>query len=145
MTTVSASIDVAVSAQQLWDAVTDWERQGDWMPQTTVTVDPTSPTGLGQRFTARSGVGPAGFDDPMVVDVWEAPRRCEVAHLGRVVTGRGVFLVEPIGENRSRFTWNEELASTGVRRLLDPAAAPATKLLLGVALRRLARQLVAQH
>lgn len=144
MTTVSASVDIGASADTTWAVVTDWERQGEWMPLTSVVLAPGSAAGLGARLTARSGVGPAAVVDPMVVSVWEPPTRCEVAHQGRVVTGRGVFRVEPLGPDRSRFTWHEMLESQGVRRLLDPAAGPATRLLLGVAVRRLARLVEAE-
>jgi hypothetical protein len=139
MTTLSVAIEIDAPAQRTWDVVTDWERQGEWMPITDVQITGSVPAGIGAELTARSGVGRAGFLDRMVVDVWKPPHRCEVVHLGRVVTGRGVFLVEDLPNNRSRFIWREELASTGVRRVVDRLGAPATRLFLGVALRRLAR------
>ena len=78
-----------------------------------------SPIGVGATLSARSGVGPPSFVDPMVVDVWEPPYRCEVVHLGKVVTGRGVFMVEDLPGGRSRFTWREELDSAGARKVVD--------------------------
>jgi hypothetical protein len=144
VTTVSVSVDVDATAAATWAVVTDWERQGEWMPLTSVVLDPGSGHGLGARLTARSGVGPAAVTDPMVVDVWAPPTYCEVVHQGRVVTGRGVFRVEPLGPDRSRFTWEEILDGRGARRLLDRAAGPATRLLLGVAVRRLARLVAAE-
>jgi hypothetical protein len=143
VTTVSVSVDIDGSAAATWALVTDWERQGEWMPMTSVVLAPGSGHGLGARLTARSGVGRAAVTDPMVVDVWEPPTYCEVVHEGRVVTGRGVFRVEPLGPRRSRFTWQEVLDSRGPRRLLDRAAGPPTRLLLGVAVRRLARLVAA--
>jgi hypothetical protein len=143
-TMVSVSVDVDASAAATWGVVTDWERQGEWMPMTSVVLTPGSGHGLGARLTARSGLGPAAVTDPMIVDVWEPPTYCEVVHEGRVVTGRGVFRVEPLGPARSRFTWQEILDSRGSRRHLDRAAAPATKLLLSVAVRRLARLVAAE-
>jgi hypothetical protein len=144
VTTVSVSVDIDATAAETWAVVTDWERQGEWMPMTSVVLAPGSGRGLGARLTARSGVGPAAVYDPMVVDVWEPPSYCEVVHEGRVVTGRGIFRVEPLGRERSRFTWQEILAGHGPRRLLDRAAGPPTKLLLGVAVRRLARLVAAE-
>jgi Polyketide cyclase / dehydrase and lipid transport len=143
MTTLTVAVDIDAPARRTWDVVTDWERQGEWMPMTDVQVTTSAPTGVGARLSARSGVGPASFVDPMVVDVWEPPHRCEVVHLGRVVTGRGVFLVEDLPGNRSRFTWREELDSTGARGVLDRMGLPVTRVLLAVALNRLAR-LIAQ-
>jgi hypothetical protein len=144
MTTVSASVDIHAPAAETWAVVTDWERQGEWMPMTSVVLSSGSGSGVGARLTARSGVGPAAFNDPMVVDVWEPPTCCEVVHQGRVVTGRGVFRVETLGHDRSRFTWQEILDSRGPRRLLDRVAGPPTKLLLELAVRRLARLVAAE-
>jgi carbon monoxide dehydrogenase subunit G len=137
-----ASVEVDASAQRVWDALVDWERQGDWMPFTRVRVETGGPRqGLGARLSAVTGVGSAALVDPMTIDVWEPPRRVEVAHHGKVVTGRGVFLVERLGSQRTRFTWREELAGEGPRQLLDRAAAPVGRLMLGVAVRRFARRL----
>jgi Polyketide cyclase / dehydrase and lipid transport len=144
VTTVTVSVDVEASVDATWSLVTDWERQGEWMPMTSVVLAPGSGHGLGARLTARSGVGPAAVTDPMVVDVWEPPTYCEVVHEGRVVTGRGVFRVERLGLDRSRFTWQEVLDSRGARRWVDRAAGPPTKLLLTVAVRRLARLVAAE-
>lgn len=143
MTTLSVSIEIDAPAQRTWEVVTDWERQGEWMPMTNVEVSASTPIGVGAKLTARSGVGPASFVDPMVIDVWEPPYRCEVVHLGKVVTGRGGFLVEDLPGGRSRFTWREELESTGARKVLDRVGLPATRALVTVALNRLAR-LIAQ-
>jgi hypothetical protein len=114
------------------------------MPMTDVQVAAGSPAGVGATLRARSGIGRASFVDPMVVDVWEPPYRCEVAHLGKVVTGRGVFLVDDLPGGRSRLTWCEVLDSSGARRVIDRLGAPATRVLLGVALRRLARTVAAE-
>ncbi len=143
-TSVSVSVDVDAPAERTWGVVTDWERQGEWMPLTSVVLSADSQPGLGARLTARSGVGPATVVDPMVVSVWEPPTYCEVEHHGKVVTGRGIFRVERLGADRSRFTWQESLDSRGVRLLVDRAAKPATRLLLSVAVRRLARLIAAE-
>lgn len=139
MTSVAASVDIDAPVDVTWSVVTDWARQGDWMPMTAVEVAAGSPAGVGAKLSARSGVGLASFVDPMVVDVWEPPYRCEVRHLGKVVTGRGVFLVSDLPGGRSRFVWREELDSVGARRVIDRIGAIPTRVLLTVALRRLAR------
>jgi hypothetical protein len=139
MTTLSVSVDIDASVERTWDVVTDWRRQGEWMPMTDVRVSAGEPMGVGSRLSARSGVGPASFVDPMVIDVWSPPHRCEVVHLGKVVTGRGVFTVEELPGGRSRFTWREELDSVGIRRVIDRAGLPPTRVLVNVALNRLAR------
>jgi hypothetical protein len=139
MTTLSVSVDINAPAERTWEVVTDWQRQGEWMPMTSVQVSADSPVGVGAKISARSGVGPASFVDPMMIDVWQPPYRCEVVHLGKLVTGRGVFLVEDLPGGRSRFTWQEVLDSAGARKLIDQVGLPPTRAVLMVALRRLAR------
>jgi hypothetical protein len=142
MTTIAASVEIDAPAQATWTVLTDWAGQGSWMPMTTVAV--TGGDGaLGTEMTARSGLGKLALVDPMTIDVWEPPHRCEVAHHGRIITGRGVFIVEDLPGGRSKVTWEERLAGTGAMKLLDRASKPGTTLMLGVALRRLARSVTA--
>jgi hypothetical protein len=144
VTTLSVSVDIDASVEQTWAVVTDWERQGEWMPMTDVRVSADAPMGVGAKLSARSGLASASFVDPMVVDVWAPPHRCEVVHLGKVVTGRGVFTVEELPNGRSRFTWQEQLDSDGFRRIIDRVGLPPTRVLVAVALRRLARLIAAE-
>jgi hypothetical protein len=138
MTTIAASVEIDAPVEATWAVLTDWAGQGSWMPMTK--VDVTGGDGaLGTHLTARSGLGKLALVDPMTIDVWEPPRRCEVAHHGRVITGRGVFVVEELPGGRSKVTWEEQLAGTGAMRLLDRASVPATRFMLGIALRRLAQ------
>lgn len=141
---MSVSIEVDAPVPDTWAVITDWVAQGDWIPMTSVVLDEGSPNGLGARFVARTGVGRAAFVDPMVVDVWEPPHRCEVTHHGRVVTGRGVFVVEELPGGRSRFTWQEIPAATGLQGRIERLGAPLSRLALGVAARRLARLIAAR-
>jgi hypothetical protein len=134
---MSVSVDIDAPVEITWQVVTDWERQGRWIPMTDVRLVAGSPAGHGATVNARSAFGPLGFLDRMVVDVWDPPRRCEVRHLGKVVTGRGVFLVDDLPGGRSRFTWREELDSAGLRRLLDPLTVLPSRALFRVALSRL--------
>ena len=133
MTPVVASVVVRVSADAAWAALTAWADQGSWMPLTTVTVT-TGHGGLGTRLCARTGIGPAAVVDDMEIDVWQPPRRCEVAHRGRMVRGRGVFEVEAVDASRARVTWTEQLEGAPARM-----SAPVSRWALGLALRRFAR------
>ncbi len=138
MSNIAATVELEASAEDAWAVLTDWAAQGSWMPMTKVVVR-SGDGRLGTELVARSGVGALALVDPMTIDVWEPPHRCEVAHHGSVITGRGVFTVERLPGGRSKVTWEERLAGTGLMRVLERAAAPATRVLLGVALRRLRR------
>ena len=105
------AVDVIVDAppQSVWDAVTDWSRQSEWMLGTTVRATDRGGVGVGGGIEAFTGVGRAGFLDTMVITEWDPPRRCVVRHTGDVVKGLGIFEVVALPEGRSRFVWAEEL------------------------------------
>jgi hypothetical protein len=139
----AASVDLDVSVDRAWQALTDWAEQGSWMPLTEVDVV-SGDGGLGTMLRARTGLGPISVVDDMVIDVWEPPHRAEVRHLGNVVTGRGVFLAEPLPGGRSRVTWIEEPSPEGWVAKMAAVTDPATRGALRVALARLAQTLRAR-
>ncbi len=109
-TRIERTVDIAAPAAEVWDFVTDWPRQAEWIPQTRVeNVDEAR--GVGGRFRAWSGVGRVGFWDPMTITAWERDvgggGRCEVLHRGAVVKGEGEFSVVARGEDASTFVWAE--------------------------------------
>jgi uncharacterized protein YndB with AHSA1/START domain len=106
-TRIEERIAVAAPPEVVWEAVTDWEAQQDWILATKMRVEPGG-HGLGERFTATTGLGPIGFADDMEVTLWDPPHRVDVRHLGKVVRGTASFIVEP-APGGSWFTWVEEL------------------------------------
>ena len=138
MRTVAVSSRVLVPAEPAaaWRLAMDWRRQDDWMLATRV----RGGQGVGATVVARTGLGPVGFTDPMVITQWYPPRRCVVRHTGRVVRGTGVFEVIPRGR-LSEFAWTERLelpwpVSGPLGRRL--AAGPA-RWVMGASLRRFRR------
>jgi hypothetical protein len=145
---VRVSRQVGVPARAAWDLLTDWERQGEWMPVTRVrVVSPGDTHGVGGRLEARTGLGPLGFVDTMIVTGWDPPRRCEVLHTGRVVRGPGVFAVEPIDAYRSLVVWEEhlDLPLGRLGRATWPVVAPMARAGLAWALRRFAATLITER
>jgi uncharacterized protein YndB with AHSA1/START domain len=134
----TAAIEVDLPADRAWRALTAWSQQHRWMPLTTVDLV-SGDGGLGTVLRARTGVGPAAVVDDMRIDVWEPPRRAEVAHLGRIVTGRGVFTVEPATGGRCRVTWSELPAADGLLARAGGLVGVPTRAALGLALRRFRR------
>src|SRR3954469_2479733 len=106
-TVIAASVDVDATVDQAWAAITDWRAQHTWMPLTRVDVVVDVGNGLGTRLRAVTGVGRAAVVDEMENDRGSPPYRCDVRHDGRMVRGRGLFLVEPLGAERARVTWEE--------------------------------------
>ncbi|MGH2576865.1 MAG: SRPBCC family protein [Actinomycetota bacterium] len=113
---VRSEVDVSAPAGLVWSYVTDWPRQGDWIPLTRVeAVDAAD--GVGGRIRAWNGIGRVGFWDTMTITAWEqydnGSARCEVLHTGAVVRGDGEFAVEARDEETCRFVWWERLDIPG--------------------------------
>lgn len=113
---LTVPVDVGVPAPVLWDVVTDWEGQSEWMLGTRVEITGGDGRSVGTELRAVTGVGPLGAVDTMRITEWtepaageSGPRRVLVAHTGALVRGEGVFAVESLGPERSRFVWSELL------------------------------------
>jgi len=141
-----ASVDVDAPHAAVWDALVDWDRQGEWMLATTVRATSAHGRGVGGGIEARTGAGPVGFVDTMVITVWEPPNRCVVEHTGRVVRGHASFEVLPLPDARSRVVWREVIDVPGGRagRVLWPLVAVPSSLGVRWSLRRFARQVAAR-
>ena len=93
----------------VWELVTDWERQGDWMLEASdFVVTSSHREGLGVEAEATIKVGGITTRDRIRVAVWEPGRRLGIEHLGWV-SGYGEISLFPSGPGRSRVFWREEL------------------------------------
>jgi hypothetical protein len=129
---------------EAWRRLTRWERHGDAVPLTRITVSTPGPTGVGTRFVARTGIGPWGFADPMEVTLWRPPADgepglCRLEKRGRVVLGRAELEVVPGPGGRSRVRWREELRVRGLPSAADPLLRRAALTLFGRVVNRLLR------
>lgn len=104
--------EVGLSPVHAWARVTNWQRHGEFVPLTRITV-------TDDGFDAFTGFGKVGFHDPMAVVRWEEPSLCRLEKRGRIVTGWAELTVEPV-EGGSRIVWREDIAVWGVPRLFDP-------------------------
>ena len=105
------ALDVVIDApvDRVFDAVTDWPAQGEWMLGTRVEVRGGDGRSVGSKLAAWTGLGPVGFWDTMVITRWDPPHRVDVLHTGSLVRGLGVMEVLALPDDRSRFVWREEL------------------------------------
>ena len=150
--TLPVPVEVDAPAALVWDYVTDWERQGEWMLGTRVHVTGGAGRGLGTTLRAVTGVGPVGVVDTMEVVEFTAltddtPGRAAVRHTGKVIRGEGFFEVTPLGPHRSRFTFTEliDLPLGALGRLGWPLARPVVKAGFDVSLRRMAERCAAAY
>ena len=93
----------------VWELLTDWERQGDWMLEASDFVV-TSPhrEGIGVEAEATIRIGGIKTRDKIQVVGWEPNHRLAIRHLGWV-TGLGEIFLTPSGPGRSHVFWREEL------------------------------------
>lgn len=132
------AITVPDSPEHAWQAVTDWNRQEEWMIGTKVRA--SGPSAVGTRLRAVTGIAGVGIVDTMRITRWEPPRMCEVRHTGRVLRGTGVFAVEP-APTGARVIWSESLELPCGRwtQYGWPAVRPLTELGLRLSLHRFSR------
>ncbi|MFI5757192.1 SRPBCC family protein [Streptomyces sp. NPDC051569] len=132
-----------LSADEAWLRLTDWPAHADQVPLTAISVLTPGRTRVGTVFVARTGLGPAAFDDPMEVVLWRPPERgrsgyCRLEKRGRAVTGWAeIHVTEENGVTRVR--WEEDLRVGRLPRLLDPLTARAGQATFGRAVDRLLR------
>jgi hypothetical protein len=147
---VQHEVEVAAPASVVWGYVTDWPRQGEWIPMTRVeAVDAAD--GVGGQVRAWTGLGPVGFWDTMTITAWEefadGSGRCEVLHTGAVVSGDGEFAVVARGQDRCTFVWWERLTVPAgpLGAAAWMATAPLVRKGFGTALTRMAACVEEQH
>ncbi len=133
---VSSRVLVPAEPERVWQVAMDWSRQQDWIWGTRV----RGGTGVGAVVTARTGMGPVGFVDTMMITEWDPPRRCVVRHTGKIVRGLGIFEVTRRG-SECEFRWTErlDLPWPAGGRLGRWTVAPLARWGLGASLRRFAR------
>ncbi|GAA1781286.1 SRPBCC family protein [Actinomadura chokoriensis] len=132
---VHAEAVSAAPAEHVFALLTDWPRHAEWMPFTSAEGGDK----VGDELRARTGIGPVGFTDTMVITDWRDGRRVSVRHTGRVVRGEAWFKVVPEGTG-SRVVWAEliDLPLGPLGRAGWLVAGPVVKAFLALGLRRLA-------
>jgi carbon monoxide dehydrogenase subunit G len=149
MAVVRSQTDVAVPPRLVWDYLTDWPRQSEWIPFTRVEGGEAARS-VGGRFRAWTGIGPVGFWDLLTITGWEERAdgtcRCEVLHTGNVVRGEAEFRVEP-RDGGCTVVWSERIRVPGgpAGALAWRAAARPVHRVLDRALRRMASRAERLH
>ena len=143
---IALTLTLPCDAQRAWYEITDWNKQGKWMLQTSVWLTSEIESGLCTEIAAFTGpfhklfprLKFLGVLDTMVVTNWQPPFICDVLHTGKIIKGTGRFEVVAINDQKSQFNWSEIIwAPRAIFLILKPA------LYVGVwiSLRRFARTL----
>lgn len=129
---IAISLVIEAPIQSVWDALADWEKQGDWMLATRVWVTSTIKDGVGTKISAFTGIKSIGILDTMEVTSWVPPFVCDVLHTGRVIKGAGKFELHEIDSSHTRFDWSEEvIAPRPLFLLISPGLYMGVRISLG--------------
>lgn len=94
--------------ETVWQLITDWEHQDDWMLEASDFVVTTEQReGVGVEALATIRIGGIATRDRVRVSVWEPPTRLVIDHLGWV-RGHGDIRLSAAGED-TRIVWLERL------------------------------------
>jgi Polyketide cyclase / dehydrase and lipid transport len=137
---VTATVIVKAAAEKVYAAFTAWERQGEWIPFTTVRLL-NGDGGVGSTIEAVTALGPAVLRDEMRVARLDPPYEARVIHQGNLLRGPGVMRCTPLGEGRTQVVWHEwlQLPAGLAGRVAWPVLWPGSKASLTGALKRFAR------
>jgi hypothetical protein len=137
---VTATTIVKAPAARVFAALMAWERQGDWIPLTTVRVV-DGDGGEGSSIEAMTQLGPAVLRDKMRVVKVDPPYEIRVVHYGAFLRGPGVFRCTALGDERTQVVWHEWLQLPGgvAGKVVWPLVWPGSKVSLTQTLRRFAK------
>lgn len=105
--TLSFRIEINATSQVIFEYVSDWERQSEWILFTTVKLVSRTPDHQNSTILAVTKLGPLKVADEMTVTEWQPYERIVVEHTGQVVKGKGVFTVSSASKDTCIFTWQE--------------------------------------
>jgi hypothetical protein len=106
---IAMTLNIKASIEKVWQALGQWETQGDWMLLTKVEVTSKIREGVGTSIAAFTGIGKLGLMDHMTVTAWQPPNVCDVVHTGRIIKGTGRFELTQIDAFTTQFDWSEEI------------------------------------
>jgi uncharacterized protein YndB with AHSA1/START domain len=93
----------------VWELITDWENQGDWMLEASnFVVTSEHREGVGVEAEATIRIGGITTRDKVKIVGWEPNRRLAIEHRGKVA-GKGEIHLTPLGKDRTHVFWREEL------------------------------------
>ena len=109
MVALSVETELDAPPDVVWSDVRDIASHAQWMHDAeSIWFTSRQTEGLGTTFEVETKVGPIRLTDVMEITEWVEGATMGVRHTG-VVTGVGAFTLTPLGDDRTRFEWAEEL------------------------------------
>ena len=128
----------AAPPERVWQVLTDWERQPDWMVDAReVEVLTAARHGVGVVVRCPTDLLGLVVEDRMRVTDWRPPRRLEVVHVGRLIQGTATFELAP-EDGGTRIRWWESIDPP-----LGPLGELGARLIVAPWVRRLFRRSLA--
>ncbi len=110
MAEVTVIIEIERPLPDVWAYLRDISSHVEWMADATEIRFITEQTeGTGTAFECDTKVGPIRLTDVMTITSWEDEKEMGVRHEG-IVTGTGEFQLTPLSDDRTRFSWREDLS-----------------------------------
>ena len=101
--------EIPAPPEIVWELVTDWERQGEWMLEARdFEVLTKRREGVGVEARAMVRIGGITTRDRVRVTAWELHERLMIRHMGWV-SGEAEMYLTPVGISSSYLLWREEL------------------------------------
>lgn len=136
---VVASVLINAPVAEVWKEAADFASHVEWMADAeSIEFVTDERTGVGTTMSVETRVGPLSTTDIIEVTEIEEPHRIAVIHRG-AVSGHGEFRLEPVGELKTRFVWEETLEFPWY--LGGPVGAAVAAPILGAIWRRNLRRL----
>jgi uncharacterized membrane protein len=126
---VTATVIVRAPAERVFAAFMSWEKQGLWIPFTTVKVV-RGDGGEGSLVEAVTALGPAVLRDELEIVKVNAPYELRVVHCGKVLRGPGALRCTPMSGDRTQVVMHEwfHLPGGTVGKFAYPMFWPGSKL-----------------
>lgn len=106
---VEVTTTVFAPRELVWEILTDWERQPEWMPDALeVRVVSDQRAGEGVRLECPTRAVGLTILDELVVTGWRPPEYLEVQHTGRIIKGDAAFELAAT-DLGTRVTWWEQV------------------------------------
>lgn len=109
MSRIRVETELAAPPAAVWADLRDISSHVEWMHDAVdITFTGDQVEGAGTTFDCLTKVGPLQLVDKMQITSWVEAAEMGVRHEG-LVTGEGAFTLTALGDDRSRFVWEETL------------------------------------
>lgn len=107
---VDLEVTSTAPRETVWQVLTDWERQAEWMLDAkAVHVLTPEREGVGVTIQCPTNLLGVTVQDVMRVTGWREGEYLEIVHLGKIITGSGAFELSDRPGGGTTIRWWEEV------------------------------------